>query len=80
MYFLKFTFFNIINIFFTILASKQAIMFSISDWYIYGNYAFAVATVCLMPCWLILWHVVNSQKTKNIQENTDTIEESKKDQ
>ena len=55
-------------------------MFSISDWYIYGNYAFAVATVCLMPCWLILWHVVNSQKTKNIQENTDTIQESKKDQ
>ena len=65
----------------TISASKQAIMFSISDWYIYGNYAFAVATVCLMPCWLILWHVVNSQKTENIQENTDTLTlESKKDQ
>jgi len=65
----------------SISASKQAIMFSISDWYIYGNYAFAVATVCLMPCWLILWHVVNSQKTENIQENTDTLtQESKKDQ
>ena len=42
----------------TLSASKQAIMFSISDWYIYGNYAFSVATVCLLPCWFILWHVV----------------------
>ena len=34
-------------------------MYSISDWYIYGNYAFSVGTVCLMPCWLILWYIVN---------------------
>ena len=40
-------------------------MYSISDWYIYGNYAFSVGTVCLMPCWLILWYIVNwSEKSE----------------
>ena len=46
-----------------ISASKQAVMFSITDGYIYGNYSFVVGTVCLLPCWLLLWHVVNAKQT-----------------
>lgn len=38
-------------------ASKQAIMFSITDGYIYGNYTFITGAVFLLPCWLLIWHV-----------------------
>ena len=44
-------------------------MYSISDWYIYGNYAFSVGTVCLMPCWLILWYIVNWSEKSEKEEN-----------
>ena len=45
----------------SISASKQAVMFSITDGYIYGNYSFVVGAVCLLPCWLLLWHIVNAK-------------------
>lgn len=48
-------------------AAKQAVMFSITDGYIYGNYSFAVASVCLMPCWHLLWHVVNARPENKVK-------------
>jgi glycosylphosphatidylinositol transamidase len=46
-------------------AAKTSVMFSITDGYIYGNYSFVVATVCLTPCWHLLWHIVNARIEKN---------------
>jgi len=42
-------------------ASIKAVMFSITDGYIYGNYAFVVGTVCLLPCWLLNWRIANEK-------------------
>ncbi len=40
-------------------ATKTAITFSIADSYIYGNYTYAIATLSMMPCWYMLWFLVN---------------------
>ena len=45
-------------------ATKQAVMYSITDGYIYGNYTFAVAAVFLMPCWFLFWIVTSSRIEK----------------
>jgi len=42
-------------------ASIKAIMFSITDGFIYGNYAFVAGTVCLLPCWLLNWRIANEK-------------------
>ena len=49
-------------------ATKQAVMFSITDGYIYGNYTFAVASVFLIPCWLQFW-IVTSTKSVKVKED-----------
>lgn len=49
-------------------ATKQAVMYSITDGYIYGNYTYAVAAVFLMPCWFLFW-IVTSIKTEKLKED-----------
>ncbi|KAF2352581.1 GPI transamidase component Gaa1 [Trinorchestia longiramus] len=42
-------------------ASKRALMYSVVDSLVYGNWVYPVACWCLMPVWLMLWHVQHSQ-------------------
>lgn len=39
-------------------ATQRAIMFSIVDAHVYGNWVFDVACICLVPIWLSLWFVL----------------------
>ena len=42
-------------------ATKRAIMYSVTDGYIYGNFNFNVCCALLIPCWTLLWMVVNAR-------------------
>ena len=42
-------------------ATKRAIMYSVTDGYIYGNFNFNVCCTLLIPCWTLLWMVVNAR-------------------
>ena len=44
-------------------ATKRAIMYSISDGYIYGNFNFNVCCALLVPCWTLLWIVINARSS-----------------
>jgi len=42
-------------------AWQSAVMFSVVDAYIYGNVLYAMATVCLLPIWIVLYLIVFSE-------------------
>ena len=42
-------------------ATKRAIMYSVTDGYIYGNFNFNVCCTLLIPCWTLLWMIVNAR-------------------
>lgn len=52
----------------SISATKRALMYSVVDAHVYGNWVFSLGALCLMPIWLILWfivwHPVNNSKLK----------------
>jgi len=41
-------------------ANKQALVFSIVDCMIYGNWFYNVATAIMLPIWLLFWNVMRS--------------------
>ncbi|XP_077283815.1 glycosylphosphatidylinositol anchor attachment 1 [Arctopsyche grandis] len=49
-----------------IRASQQAIMFSIVDGMIYGNWLFNVVTTVLFPTWMLFWHILNTSAAKKL--------------
>lgn len=42
-------------------ATKRALMYSITDYSIYGNINFPVGCVLLLPCWALLWMISNAR-------------------
>lgn len=42
-------------------ATKRALVFSVTDSYVYGNVNFILACLFLLPCWNIFWTLNNSQ-------------------
>ena len=53
-------------------ATKRAIMYSITDGYIYGNFNFSVCCTLLVPCWTLLWMVTNATWTPSRTEKLKT--------
>lgn len=41
-------------------ANKQALVFSIVDSMIYGNWFYNVTTAVMLPIWLLFWNVMRS--------------------
>ncbi|XP_066999690.1 glycosylphosphatidylinositol anchor attachment 1 protein [Anabrus simplex] len=41
-------------------ASYQALMYSVVDSYIYGNWVYSVAVAILLPAWMLFWIVLHS--------------------
>lgn len=41
-------------------ANKQALVFSIVDSMIYGNWFYNIATAVMLPMWLLFWNVMRS--------------------
>lgn len=41
------------------VGAKRALMYSVVDSFIYSNWVFDVATLCLLPVWLLLWQIVH---------------------
>ena len=44
-------------------ATKRALMYSVVDSLIYGNWVFPAACTSLLPVWMLLWHVLFSKPT-----------------
>lgn len=42
-------------------ATKHALMYSVTDWFIYGNFNFPIGCLFLLPCWSLLWIVHTSR-------------------
>lgn len=55
-------------------AKKQAIVLSIIDSMIYGNWFYNVAVAVMMPIWLLYWNVI----TRNVE--SDVTPEKKKNE
>uniref|UniRef100_T1J4Z4 Glycosylphosphatidylinositol anchor attachment 1 protein n=1 Tax=Strigamia maritima TaxID=126957 RepID=T1J4Z4_STRMM len=45
-------------------ATRSAVLYSIHDEYIYGNWMFLVASTCLLPTWLQFWIITQTKITK----------------
>ena len=51
-------------------------MFSVVDSYIYGNVLYSMATMCLLPIWIVLYLIIFTESDP--EANND--EKTKKDQ
>jgi len=50
-------------------AWQSAVMFSVVDSYIYGNVLYSMATMCLLPIWIVLYLIVFSEEEPEDVEN-----------
>jgi len=50
-------------------AWQSAVMFSVVDSYIYGNVLYSMATMCLLPIWIVLYLIVFSEEEPEDIEN-----------
>ena len=50
---------------------KRALMYSVVDSMIYGNWVFPVACTCLLPVWLMLWHVLQTKVQEQPEQKQD---------
>jgi len=57
-------------------AWQSAVMFSVVDSYIYGNVLYSMATMCLLPIWIVLYLIIFTES--DTEANND--EKTKKDQ
>jgi len=51
-------------------AWQSAVMFSVVDSYIYGNVLYSMATVCLLPIWIVLYLIVFSEPEQEVKVET----------
>uniref|UniRef100_A0A2P2HZ56 GPI-anchor transamidase component GPAA1 n=1 Tax=Hirondellea gigas TaxID=1518452 RepID=A0A2P2HZ56_9CRUS len=53
-------------------ACKRALMYSVVDALVYENWVFPVGCSCLLPVWMLLWHVLHSpiQQHDNVKLKT----------
>ncbi|RXG56057.1 Glycosylphosphatidylinositol anchor attachment 1 protein [Armadillidium vulgare] len=59
----------------SISATKRALMYSVVDAHVYGNWVFSLGALCLMPIWFILWFIVwhpvnNSKSNSDVKSKT----------
>jgi len=45
-------------------ALQQALVFSVVDYLIYGNWVFSVAVAFLLPCWVLFLTVILGSKAR----------------
>jgi len=55
-------------------AWQSAVMFSVVDSYIYGNVLYSMATMCLLPIWIVLYLIVFSDKEPEVMEETKKVQ------
>jgi hypothetical protein len=48
-------------------ATKQALMFSVVDNYVYGSWQLSAACVLLLPTWMLFWAVLHQGNTVNVK-------------
>jgi len=58
----------------SIHAWQSAVMFSVVDSYIYGNVLYSMATMCLLPIWIVLYLIVFSDKEPEVMEETKKVQ------
>ena len=58
-------------------ATKRALMFSITDGYIYGNINYTVASIFLLPCWYVLWSLNFVTISKPVENLSDGDKDKK---
>ena len=51
---------------------KRALMYSVVDAMIYGNWVYPAGCTCLLPVWLQLWHVLHLSPSVVLQDKIKT--------
>merc|ERR1712025_679799 len=54
-------------------AWQSAVMFSVVDSYIYGNVLYSMATMCLLPIWIVLYLIIFSEKEPEVSDETKKV-------
>jgi len=55
-------------------AWQSAVMFSVVDSYIYGNVLYSMATMCLLPIWIVLYLIIFSEKEPEVSDETKKVQ------
>jgi len=55
-------------------AWQSAVMFSVVDSYIYGNVLYSMATMCLLPIWIVLYLIIFSEKEPEVGDETKKVQ------